>query len=83
MEAEDLYTPKKVSHLGTTLDEKLKEMGYNAALEKGVIIIIFNETTLSLDKVSDEIRRVMQELSYNYSWGVKLCSPAKGEEEND
>ena len=30
MEAEDLYTPKKVSHPGTTLDEKLKEMGLSA-----------------------------------------------------
>ena len=60
--------------------EKLKEMGYNAALEKGVIIITFDESAVSLDKFSDEIKRVMHEISYNYSWGVKSGSSVKEQE---
>ena len=37
MATENLYIPKNVSHPGTTLDEKLKEMGLSAKEFAGLI----------------------------------------------
>ena len=92
MEAEDLYTPKKVSHPGTTLDEKLKEMGLSAkefavriSQPKETVIAIINgdspitpELALSFESITKIPANFWMNRQRNYD---ESC-PVKGHRTN-
>ena len=48
---------------------KLKEMGYDAYVDKGVVFIFVSDEDYGSHAVFEKFRGVLKELGYNASWG--------------
>ena len=51
--------------------DKLKEKGYNAINEQGVITVLCNEETISVADCMKLLKEEMKLLNYNQSYGVR------------
>ena len=49
---------------------KLKELGYEAVLEKGVVLFLY-KTPEEYENLDRTARKILDEIGYAASWGIK------------